>query len=240
MWYNKIVRVYGARRLVSSFTRHAAAIVAAACFLIATFFLNFFVLSTDLTGVPPQYVKRVRRVLNDNGIKSFTPFSSVDKAAIEKALLSFDGVSYSSCEKVGYSLKITVRCDENAGKRAVLSQKIVSECDGVVKSVSVYRGRALVSVGDAVKSGDTLCDGTITLPDGSTVNGYCLATVVIEKTITEEFLSDDNSSSTLAAMVARTRLNVFGESAQAFTETTASGDKFRIKVTLKTNVVYGD
>ena len=59
---------------------------------------------------------------------------------------------------------------------------LVSDVSGVVESVKVYRGTAVVSVGDSVNKGDLLVDGYVTIKEQTLkTNVLACVSIIVEE-----------------------------------------------------------
>ncbi|MBO4573407.1 MAG: sporulation protein YqfD [Clostridia bacterium] len=239
MWYNKLVAVNGPRRILSFFLTKLPLTIAAALFIAAICVLDNFVLFVDFSGVPKAYLKKAARIIDGHRIGFLTPFSAIDYKGVGKELLSIDGVGYASAEKAGYSLKLTVKADDMDEAPVKSRKNIVADVDGIVKSVSVYRGRALKKVGDQVKAGDIIADGAVELADGSISYGDCMALIVVERSFTEDILSDEDTPSAVSRATATAKLG-YDDVCSCRAEVIPFEKRYIIKVTVATNVVYGD
>ena len=240
MWYNKIVAYHGLKKVTKTIARNAVIIVSAIIFLICSIALDNFVLGVDLSDVPKNYRKRVERIISGRGIKVFYPFSAVDKDVLESEILSLDGVDFVRVEKKGYRLGVSVNAKETSVSAGENVSSIVSGVNGVIKSIAVYRGRALKKVGDQVFEGEAIVDGVTTLSDESTAQVFCRAFVVIEKAVTEEFTAEENTPEAVNDAVACAMLNAYGDDARYSVDVTPVGQLFVIKVTVYTTVTYGE
>jgi hypothetical protein len=78
---------------------------------------------------------------------------------------------------------------------------LVSDTVGVVESVKVYRGTALVKAGDTVGVGDILVDGVVTVKD-QTLKTNVLATVSIIVEVFGEYRSKEDNQEEKAVLFA--------------------------------------
>ena len=170
----------------------------------------------------------------------FSTFSSVDTDGLKKKILSIPGVASAKIEKRGYTLAVTARGAVAEGKAPTATDKIYAKESGVIKSVTVFCGRALRSAGDTVSKGEVVADGVVTLNSGGSSLGVCRAIVAIEVSRVEEFTVADTSEKTIDDCVATARLFVFGESVENKVEIVPFGDAFIIKTTIFYTVVSGE
>ncbi len=193
--------------ILSFFMRYGA-VLGIAFFCFSAVYFNGFVFSIDYVGTGIKYKSQVQGFLIEEGINFGTRFSSFEIKELEdKILCSNDNLSFVSCEKVGSRLKITlVEADK---KKSVLSgnvKKMVSDVDGTIESIRVYRGTANVNVGDKVKVGDTLVDGFATVGENVIeINVLASATVIIE--YKEVYYSQNQGEEELALISAKGTLD---------------------------------
>ena len=239
MWYNTIVGYHGVEKYKRFIMSNAVVILSAIVFLILTAALNLFVLEVNYSGVPKEYLGRIEKIVKSQGISPFTPFSEVDFDKIEAMAIGLDGVDSATVVRRGYSVFISVTTRNSGAGADENVTSIVSDVSGVVKSMTVYRGRALKNVGDRVAEGEILADGEVTLADGRTYLGSCQALICVEKSVTEEFYFDSDDQNSIADAVAMAKLNVYGEDASIKTDVAPFGEQFIIRVTVSYTVVYG-
>ena len=240
MWYNKLIKYHGPKKAWIFIKNNALILLSALVFIVGAFVIDNFVLGIDLENVPKNYRSRVEAIVKSQGIDRFSAFSDVDYADIKAKILSVDGVGYAQVEKKGYRLFVTVKPAEESESEKIKTKNIVSDVGGVIKSVTVYRGRALKSVGDTVCAGEVLVDGTVNLPDETVYDGYCQALVTVETAITEEYQSADSGEYSVTRAVAAARLNVGGEDCRCEAEVVPVGEQFIIRVTVYRIVAYGE
>ena len=108
--------------------------------------------------------------------------------------------------------------------------ELLSDEDGVVESVKVYRGTAVVSVGDAVKKGDLLVGGYAVIKE-QTVKVNLLATVTI--IVEREFVYTSNSDGEEETALLFAEQQVDKEIVSGSTEKQFDGSKYVYKTTLK-------
>ena len=108
-------------------------------------------------------------------------FSDIDKTLLKTEILkSNKSISFVSIEKRGNRLIInTALSDKNDGVLSKNDSDIISNVKGVVESISVLRGTAIVKSGDIVNEGSLLVGAYITDKDGNTYPTYVVCRVVI-------------------------------------------------------------
>lgn len=151
----------GAFALPARLLKRTGLLLGAAAFVLGVCLGAGAVFSVDYYGSGAVYKERAEAVLESCGI---TPFSFVNEKTLEKAeteiLKREKAFSFVSVKKRGTRLKVNlvlspVPPDIVDTERTAL----VSPVSGVVESITVLRGAALVQAGDAVEAGDTLISG---------------------------------------------------------------------------------
>ena len=142
-------------------------VVGAIVFIISSCFFSDIIYGFSFSGSGSVYEKEVLYYLNERGIKQYSRFSSFNFEKIEDEILSKNkNLSFVSIRKNGNRLNIECSLASDSVDR--LSGKvysIISEVDGVVEKINVYRGTALVKKGDIVKKGDKMVDGYMIVKD---------------------------------------------------------------------------
>ncbi|MBR1890918.1 MAG: sporulation protein YqfD [Clostridia bacterium] len=239
MWYNTIVRYHGAKRALDFIKSKAVILIATICFLLSVWYLDGAILSVDLCDVPNEYRTRVQRIVEGFGVKPFSRVENVDFDAISLAVDKLSGVKFSKVTKTGYALKISLTTAPEVGSPLIESEQIVSSVDGVIKRMTVFSGRAIKNVGDPVKVGDVICEGFTTLSDMTEIKTACVALVVIETQLSEDFSVLDLSEKTIADCIAKTTLSLFGEQTNTEYIVNQTADGYIVTVTAKFLVTYG-
>ncbi len=184
-------------------------IIGAAVFVALAAFSGDFVFSTEYTGSGKILKREIDGYLSSVGVKELSRFSSLDlKGLADGILTSSPRLSFVSCTKRGNRLVIDSALAEE--EKDVLTggvKELRAEEDGVIEKIKVYRGEAKVSVGDAVKKGDLIADGTATVGDGRVFVGV-VARVSIKVKRTFTYYSQNAGEEKLCLMLAEAR---FGE-----------------------------
>lgn len=116
--------------------------------------------------------------LSDIGITVGSRLSSIDYDDIEDYLSSTHELSYTIVSVVGNTLYVnTIATVKVPTTDYTTPRDIVASASGVVTSISVVQGSAVVAVGDYVNCGDTLISGVRTYTDGTTTPVYAIGTV---------------------------------------------------------------
>lgn len=176
--------------LLSSF----GLVIGATIFIAVAILANDIVFDVCYSGTGKIYHREVDKYLESKGVKEYSKFSDIDLMRLEDGILaSNDRLSFVSCKKKGNRLMIElVLSTEKVKALDGNVYQMVSDTAGEVESVKVYRGTAVVKVGDTVKVGDLLVDGFMTVKD-QTVKTNVLASVTLIVDQTEEYvLSGDD------------------------------------------------
>ncbi|MBQ3116603.1 MAG: sporulation protein YqfD [Clostridia bacterium] len=221
-------KTYPLYRLIKSF----GLIVGAVLFFIAQTLSSDVVLSVSYLGDGSIYKNSVQEYLSRNGVHKYSRFSKTDLAMLEDGILaSHKNLSFASCKKEGNRLvvELVLAKDDTNGFQGDKYELICTE-DGVVESIKVYRGTALVKVGDAVKKGDKLVDGVTSLKDQTVkINVLAVLSLSVERQFTFE---GGDGMEEMAKMLAEQSL--YGEEIiDVVTDKEQSGERFIYKVTVK-------
>ncbi len=168
-------------------------------FAIICIFFSNVILSFSFTGNGSVYKEEIIKYFESENIKKFSLFSSIELDTLaDEIVTQFDRYSFVSCKKRGNRLVVEMVLAKNEGfvnKNG--AKELYSDSDGVVKDIKVYRGTALVSVGDQVKSGDLLISGYMDVKDKRVETG-ALAIVTLSIKKEKNYISDiDNDEMAL-------------------------------------------
>ena len=141
--------------------------IGAILFIVSTCALNDFVYGFSFSGTGSVYQKEVLAYLNGVGVKKFSRFSNIDLERLEDGILSSNShLSFVSATKHGNTLKIDLAiATDNVDRLTGNVEFLYSEVSGVVEKIVVYRGTAMVAVGDYVDKGTLLVDGNMTIKE---------------------------------------------------------------------------
>lgn len=161
--------------------RHVGTICGIIFFIISVICANDLIFAFEFTGTGAVLEKEVRAVLKEEGVFEFGRFSKTDCKKLSKTILrSNPYLSYAGVKREGQKLFFDlVLSDKKAESIDMTVKRLVSDTDGVVKDIKVYRGTAVVKVGDTVSVGDVLVDGYAVIKD-VTVDVNVIAAVTIE------------------------------------------------------------
>lgn len=191
--YNNIVKIKerGKSLIIPFLIRNIGIITGAVLLFISAVLFDNVLLDVNYTGTGKTEYQQIETVLYKKNIKRFSLFSDIDIPRLEDELLrETDAFSFISCKKNGN--RLVVDATLNNQRQQIQNdnvEKIYAPFSGVVKSVIVYRGTALVSVGDRVNKGDLIVDGFMTVKE---LTSPCnvLAIITIEEEIEKVFFFD--------------------------------------------------
>ncbi len=138
--------------------KRAALAAAAAAFVLLSFLADLFVLRVRFEGSGSYYAAQALPLLREAGVYPFRLYGRESAARAERALAALPSVSFCALQKEGPVLTVTLEVSGQAPP-SVREEALVSPADGVVESLTVLRGRALVAEGEAVRAGQVLAAG---------------------------------------------------------------------------------
>ena len=155
-------------------------LIGAALFLAAIILTDGIVVKFSYKGDAVYLEKEIDAVLESEGVKEWSYIGGEECGKLRSAILSSsDKFSYVSVEKKGHKLIIEAyKAYESVVPLDTKKEKIVATKAGKVNRITVLSGTALVNVGDEVKEGDVLIDGSYTHNE-STGTTYALGEVEI-------------------------------------------------------------
>lgn len=166
-----------------------------------------YIFDFKFTGSGSVYYRQIGEYLNEKGIKKLSRFSSLNLEKLEDEILADNpNLSFVSCLKVGNRLVIdSALSQDRVDKVKGDVYKILSDVDGVIESLKVYRGTAVVSVGDSVRAGDLLVDGYVIIKDVQ-VKTNVLACISLSCFYEYVYVSERNDCEEKAILLAEQQL----------------------------------
>lgn len=237
--YNVKVKSTGGKFYIPFYLiKNFGIIIGAVIFTVCAVIFNDTLLDYSFSGTGSLYKNEVVSFLSEKGVKKYSRFSEIDlKTLGDEILSSFNGLSFASCEKRGNRLYIDLVLSEE--KREVISGDVpylISDADGVLTELKVYRGTAKLNVGDSVKKGDVIVDGYVLIRD-TEVKVSVIARAVIVSEYSEEYVSEEKGQGDIALEFVKEKFGKVIESATVFER--QNGDKTVYVVTLKyKNVLF--
>ncbi len=182
MCYNKtIIGFYGVLSPIALLFRYIGLVLGAILFTVIASLLNGVVLEIDCIGTGACFSSQIQAVVNDYGINRYSLFKNVDYDGLEAEVLKTNPkLSFVSAKKQGNRLVInSVLSDKDPDVLGENYGDLISGHKGVIESIKVLRGTALVQVGDSVEENTILVGGYLLGKDNVTYPTYVLATVTV-------------------------------------------------------------
>lgn len=172
-------------------------------FIFCSYFFNDFIFSIDFTGNGKIYGKEMLRYLEDNGVCQYSRFSNIDVGVLEdKILAENDRFSFVSVNKRGNRLNVELILKEGGEiSPSKKTERLFSNVNGVIEDIKVYRGTAVVKVGDKIAEGDVLVEGFATVKE-TTVKVNVIATVSVIVEYRTEYVSLNKDEENIALIFA--------------------------------------
>ena len=128
---------------------------------------NDFIFRVDYVGTGSVLKYDVEQQLEERGITKFSRFSSTDLDDLSTKLLSLNPrLTFVECSKEGNVLIVnSVLSEGSKDKLTGKATQLVSDCDGIIEDLKIYRGSAKVKIGDEIKAGQIIVDGIVTVKD---------------------------------------------------------------------------
>ena len=208
--YNiKRVGERGKYRFALKLKRNVGIVVGALIFLVVSVLSDDLVFSVDYYGSGSVYDREVNAVLENENVRPFARFSGIDLPALsDKILAATDNLSFAECVKSGNRLKVNLVLSESPVKTLVGNKDtLISDIDGDIEYIKVYRGTALKKVGDSVKAGERLVSGYAEIKE-TVVKVGVVATVAIKGEYVYIYESERDGYEAVAEIFA---LSAFGE-----------------------------
>ena len=135
------------------------------------------VLAVDFVG-SECYKRDALQVLDEVGIRKFSPYKKGQEDMVCAKLLALDGVEFCALKKTGNRLAVEIRLSPFP---TIKTEKgnMQAKHEGVVQAMTVLRGTPLKKVGDSVRKGETLVGDYFTTEDGGQVRVEIIARVCI-------------------------------------------------------------
>lgn len=177
-------------------------IIGSLIFLLLCVLANDYVFRIDYVGTGNVLKREVELQLKEYGVEEFSRFSSLDVDNLSKKLLASNPrLTFVECRKVGNVLVVnSVLAEGTSDKLTGKATCLVSDVDGVVEELKIYRGSQKVSVGDEIKKGQVLVDGLVTVKDQQLEVNVLAVAYVRCKAVYEYFSTKDNQGEYLLAL----------------------------------------
>lgn len=169
-------------------------------------------------------------ILKEYGLKEGARLKSLDKSALEKAIMSLDGVAFASVSANGTHVNVSYKTAlkkegfvQGNGKGVIASKR------AVVTRVIAESGTAVKKYGDVVDVGDTLIEGYIEYGDSKIpveARGYAFGKVYLKRT---RFFANVESVEEVASCKKYTRYGMFGKTPKT---PKSPFEKYRLKTSV--------
>ena len=192
---HNIVCTKGVLNRLSALLKRTGIVVGIFCAVGIFCLYPHFVFTVEYNGID----QNVLDVLSQYGVQQGAFLWHFDEDAIEKSLMSLEGISFASVERVG--TRVCVRVEHELapdGYTSTLGTRVATK-DGVVTRVIVYSGTAEVQVGDEVKVGQTLIGdyylkGEDKIPTVASGDVYVERQVEFERFFPDEYFTQTGES----------------------------------------------
>ena len=233
LWYTDIKKVkeYGKTLVFLKLIRNLGLALGTAAFVFIAALSNDFIFGFTYTGSGAVCEREVKDYLAARGVTRFSRFSDLNMKRLSGEILADNPrLTFAECRKVGNRLVIDIALKEN-GEGVISPEKtpLVSDSDGIIEELRVYRGTAVKNAGDEVKRGDVLVEPYAEIKETRTKTTV-LAYAVIRTRFIYEYVSDNDGEEDAALIFAE---NALGEKpVDGVVEKTEKDGKFVYKVTL--------
>lgn len=236
MWYNVKIKDYGLLYPLLFLGKNVGVLIGVAILLFVSIFSNDYIFDISFSGTGSVYERELVANLNEKGISRFSRFSNVDlKQVANKLLIENDKINYISLEKQGNILKVNaVKKVESLTEKKASKTTFISNVDGTLENLIVYRGTAVKTAGERIKKGDILAQGYANIKD-QIVDVYVLATASIIVEYDYTYTSKNDKEETLALILAKEYLHK--ETASESVKKIKNNDEFIYTVCLKYRVI---
>ena len=172
-------------------------------FSLNTLFLNGYIYDIECTGSGSCYKSEIISLAKEYGVYKGARYKTADVYSLKLKLLSYkDRLSFATIEKRGNVVVIKTELSNTElkplGKNV---EDLTCQVDGVVESISVLRGTALVSVGDKVLKGTRLIGAYSIGKEEKTYPTYIVGRVTVIEEKVKFFKSDKFDENTLKTFV---------------------------------------
>lgn len=168
----RILKKYGLPFLINKNRKRYGIPVGLMLSLLLICYLSGFVWNIEIKGNHKLSSRSIDESLSSCGVFVGMKKSDLDpQNAKEKVMAKYSDISWMSINPIGTTLYVDIseRVSPPNLKNDEEPCHIVAKCDGVIKSIKVTEGRAMVKVGDAVVKGDLLVSGIVEYSNGVTV-----------------------------------------------------------------------
>ena len=210
----------GRFRFALKLFRNLGIVIGAIIFTVLSVVFDDVILSVDYYGSGSVVAREIDGYLKSRGVAEFSRFSDIDLPALSDEILKVsDKISFAECVKCGNRLKINLALSASPVKTLGCDKEsLVSDVDGEIEYVKVYRGTALKKAGDRVNVGEEICGGFAVIKDTEVKVGV-VATAAVKACYEYEYSSENDNEEDVAEIFA---LIAFGDGEVLSTETEKS------------------
>ena len=158
-----IIKKYGLPFKIHRHRQRYGLVIGAVLFVLIISLMQNFLWEIEINGIKTLSETDVKKSLESAGVYEGVFKGSVDIHKIERELqLEYEKIGWMSVNLVGTRAEIEIKEKDSVPKKEYTSvyNNVFSDKDGVIKSISVRRGTALVKSGSAVSEGQLLVVGT--------------------------------------------------------------------------------
>ena len=207
-------------------------------FLILSFYFDNLLLDIKCTGTGACFSSKIIETASLNGASKYSKFSKLNLKELESTILSSNSrLSFVTCKKSGNVLVIDSVL--NIDEQDILQENIkdvTSTRSGIVESVEVLRGTALVEKGDTVNVGDVLIGAYMIGKNEEVYPTYVVGKVSIITQETFEYDFDSVSEELIKIAESTAKFNASGEVVSAKTEVNGN----TVKVVVDVRIIIGN
>lgn len=235
----KKIRDGGLGTPINFLVKNVGVLIGSIIFFTSAFFFDNVIFDTHFEGTGAIYEREILDALDEFGVKKYSKFSNVDLRAVEDSVLSkIDKVSFLSLKKQGKTL--IVYSVKSLPEKEVLTgtaRQLISNFDGVIEKIKVYRGTAKKCVGDKIAKGEVIVDGFVER-NGEIKEINVIASATISSIKTLHFILDKDDLFTEAETLFVEKMNGLFVTDVKVTNTPFNGKYlYTVTATVK-NVVF--
>ncbi|HWP80546.1 MAG TPA: sporulation protein YqfD [Candidatus Acidoferrum sp.] len=165
----RVVGRHGLPFVYGKYRRRIALWLGAALFVASLFAASRFIWDIEVIGCEALDSAHVEEVLSELGVKRGAYIAGIDIAQTQQlAMLKIEELSFIAINVKGVRAEIEVRERVPAPERKTPEgvRSLAASFDGLIESIDVFRGTALVKRGASVQKGDILVSGEIPSESG--------------------------------------------------------------------------
>ncbi len=162
-------------------------VLGALVFLALSIISNDYIFELSFSGSGSVCAKQVTEYLESRGVVKYARFSSLSLERLEDEILAdTPSLTFVSARKNGNTLELYLTL--KTSKVELISGNALEICateDGVVEQIKIYRGTALVSVGERVSAGQALVEGFVTIKEQRVETGALAQITLLSERVFE-------------------------------------------------------